>query len=72
MSWDDVKRVYSSQWVLIEAIQARTENDKRIIEKMDVLEGFGEDGDRAFQKYIELHNSTRRESIIYTILLMIA
>jgi hypothetical protein len=66
MSWDDVKRVYSSQWVLIEAIQARTENDKRIIEKMDVLEGFGEDGDRAFQKYIELHKLYKeREYYIY-------
>jgi len=25
------------EWVLIEAIQARTDNDKRIVEKMDVF-----------------------------------
>ncbi len=66
MNWNDVKRVYSSQWVLIEAIQAKNENDKRIVEKMDVLEGFGEDGERAFQRYIELHKLHKeREYYIY-------
>ena len=66
MNWDDVKKAYPSQWALIEAIEARTENDRRIIDKMDVVESFGDDGDRAFKRYIELHRLHKeREYFIY-------
>jgi len=66
MAWDEVKNKYPSQWVLIEAINAHTDNDKRIVEEMDVLECFGEDGDKAFKKYIELHKTNKeKEYYIY-------
>jgi len=66
MIWKDVKKNYPSQWVLIEATNARTENDKRIIEYMDVIDNFNEDGEAAFQKYIELHKLHKdREYYIY-------
>ena len=66
MNWNDVKRVYSSQWVLIRSYSSKNEMTKRIIEKMDVLEGFGENGERAFQRYIELHKLHKeREYYVY-------
>ena len=66
MIWKDVKKNYPSQWVLVEATKARTENDKRIIEYMDVIDNFNEDGEVAFQKYIELHKLHKdREYYIY-------
>ena len=66
MVWDEVKKNYPSQWVLIEATKARTENDKRIIEFMDVIDSFNEDGAGAFQRYLELHKSHKdREYYIY-------
>ena len=66
MTWDEVKKSNPSQWVLIEATKARTENDKRIVEYMDVIDSFNEDGDLAFQKYLELHKIHKdREYYIY-------
>ena len=66
MIWNEVKKAYPSQWILIEAINARTEGDKRIVEQMDVIDSFGEDGDSAFQKYIEFHKIHKeREYYIY-------
>jgi len=66
MIWDEVKKDYPSQWVLVEATKARTENDKRIIECMDVIDSFKEDGDSAFQKYLEFHKAHKdREYYIY-------
>ena len=51
---------------MIEATNARTESEKRIIEDMDVLDNFNEDGDVAFQKYIEFHKLHKdREYYIY-------
>jgi len=66
MIWNEVKKTYPSQWVLIEATKARTENEKRIIDYMDVIDNFNENGDEAFQKYIELHKLHKdREYYIY-------
>lgn len=55
MIWEDVRKAYPEQWVLIEVINAKNEGDKRIVEQMDVIDSFADDGDSAFQKYIELH-----------------
>lgn len=61
-----MKKNYPSQWVLIEAIDAHTENDKRIVAHMDVIDSFNEDGNGAFQKYSELHKISKdREYYIY-------
>lgn len=66
MNWEDIRKMYPSQWVLIEAIDSRTEGEKRIIERMNVIDSFADDGDNAFQKYIELHKIHKdREYYIY-------
>lgn len=66
MNWNDVKKAFPAQWVLIEAINAKTIGDKRIIEQMDIINSFADDGDFAFQKYIEMHkNHKEREYYIY-------
>lgn len=66
MIWEEVRKTYPEQWVLIEAINAKTEGSKRIVEEMDVIGSFANDGDRAFEKYIELHKIHKdREYYIY-------
>ncbi len=66
MIWADIRKIYPEQWVLIEAIDARTEGDKRIVEQMDVIGSFADDGDSAFQRYTELHKLHKeREYYIY-------
>lgn len=66
MIWAEVKKNYPSQWVLIEATKAHTESDKRIIERMDVIDSFNEDGYSALLKYLEFHKDHKdREYYIY-------
>ncbi len=66
MTWEDVKKAYPEQWVLIEAVEAYTEGEKRIVEHMDVIGSFDDDGNKAFEKYIEMHKVHKeREYYIY-------
>lgn len=65
MTWEEVKNIFPDKWVLIEAVNAKTEGDKRIINSMDVISSF-DDGSTALKKYTELHKSHKeREYYIY-------
>lgn len=55
MLWEDVKKTYPQQWVIIEAVEAHTEGDKRIIENIQLVELFGEDNNGALRRYVRLH-----------------
>lgn len=55
MRWNDLKKATSQQWVIIEAIDAHTEGDKRIIEEIQLVEMFGEDNNGALRRYVQLH-----------------
>lgn len=58
MKWEEVKSVYSSSWLLIEAIEAHTEGENRIIDKIAVIDSFREKSSKnALLKYLELHKS---------------
>ena len=64
MTWKDVKKVYPDQWVLLEVVEAHSEGEKRIDEHMNVIGSFADDGDKAFEKYIEMHK-VRKEIEYY-------
>lgn len=57
MLWEDVKKTTPPQWVIIEAIDAHTEGYKRIIEKIQIVEFFGEDNNGALRQYVQLHKA---------------
>jgi hypothetical protein len=38
MKWREIRAQYPKQWLLIEATQARSENNNRIIDEIEVLE----------------------------------
>lgn len=40
MKWGDVRNTYPSQWVIIEAVEAHSEGNKRIIDKIAVIDSF--------------------------------
>ena len=69
MRWEDVKQAYPSQWVLIEAIDARTEGERRIIEEISVVDTFRDDNSKAMQRYVELHkqHKTREYYVVNTL-----
>lgn len=56
MLWNEVKQAYPSQWVIIEAIDAKTVGEQRIVEQMSVVDTF-DDSQKALLKYVELHKT---------------
>lgn len=59
MVWEEVKKAYPNQWVIIEAIEAYTEGDKRIISKMTLVDNFHENNNEALLQYLQLHRKHR-------------
>ncbi|MCP5088574.1 MAG: hypothetical protein GY952_17430 [Rhodobacteraceae bacterium] len=54
MRWSEIKTVYPDQWLVIEALEARTENDQRLLDRIAVVE-LCPDGATAMQRYRQLH-----------------
>lgn len=59
MLWQEVKKVYPNQWVIIEAIEAHTEDNKRIVDQITVVDNFHDDNNKALLKYLQLHRKYR-------------
>jgi hypothetical protein len=56
MRWDEIRRRYPRQWLLVEAIVARTEEDRRLLEQMAVVDALP-DARSAMRRYQELHRA---------------
>ena len=54
MQWQEIRKHYPHQWLLIEAIKAHTENDKRILDEISVV-GKYPDSIEAMKSYAQLH-----------------
>lgn len=54
MQWQEIRERYPHQWLLVEAIDARSSEGQRILEDLAVLETFP-DGMSAMNGYRELH-----------------
>ena len=67
MCWDEVRNIYPSQWLIIEAIDARTEKRKRIVDEITVVDTFSNNNE-AMRKYIQLHKShpNREMYVVHT------
>jgi len=48
MTWQEVRKAYPNQWLVIEAIEAHTEEDRRLLDQIAVVETSA-DGASAFQ-----------------------
>lgn len=55
MKWPEIRQHYRSQWLLIEAIKARSEADQRILDDIAVLATFP-DSVAAMKRYASLHH----------------
>ncbi|MDQ0157939.1 hypothetical protein [Robertmurraya andreesenii] len=68
MKWEEVRQAFPEQWVLIEAVQAYTnEESERILEEVAPLKKFSNSTD-AMKAYQELHrgNPTRELYVLHT------
>lgn len=54
MQWTEARHRYPSQWLLIEAIDARSTGDRRQVDDLAVLDRFA-DSPAAWRRYQELH-----------------
>ncbi len=54
MRWSDVRAAYPEQWLIIEALEAHTEGDRRILDRIAVME-LCSDGSNALKAYRRLH-----------------
>jgi hypothetical protein len=54
MTWTNIRDHYPHQWLLIEALQARSEKGKRELDEMAVVDAFS-DGTTALRAYLRLH-----------------
>ncbi len=42
MNWHEIRKYYPQQWLLVEAIKARSEGGKRILEQISVINTFSD------------------------------
>ncbi len=54
MKWEEIRKQYPDQWLLVEAIEAHSESGKRIVEELTVVNTFA-DSKTAMEEYLQLH-----------------
>lgn len=55
MQWEDIRQHYPQQWLLVEAIKAHSEANKRILDQLAVVGAFS-DSVTAMRNYTQLHH----------------
>ena len=68
MKWEDIRQKYIDEWIIIEAINARTEDGNRIVEELTIVDNFDNDNNRALRKYVKFHkaNPKRELYVVHT------
>ena len=56
MNWTEVRQAHPDRWLIIEALEARTENRQRVLDQIAVIETC-EDGSEAMQAYTRWHQA---------------
>jgi hypothetical protein len=54
MKWQEIRRQYPKQWLLVEAINAHSESNKRVLDQLSVIDTF-QDSDNAMRSYQRIH-----------------
>ena len=64
MKWSQVRTAYPDQWLVIEALEAHSQNSQRIPDRVAVVETCS-DGANAFQCYRRLHQEFPFRELYY-------
>jgi hypothetical protein len=62
MTWLEVRRYHPNSWLLLEAIEAHSQDGFRILDKLAVISVF-EDSTAALKAYQELHKKDRAREL---------
>lgn len=61
MQWQEIRRMYPRQWLLVEAVQAHSSAGRRVLDDLEVVGTFQDSG-TAMKSYQNLHHrSPQRE-----------
>lgn len=55
MQWQEIRKYYPHQWLLVEALKAHSELGKRIVEQLAVVNTYP-DSQTAMKDYAQLHH----------------
>lgn len=63
MKWQEIRQRYPGKWLLVEALKAHTEGNKRILENLSVIDAFV-DGQDAMKAYSKLHGEEPQRELL--------
>jgi type III secretory pathway component EscR len=65
MKWEEARNMYVNKWILLEAIDAYSEEGRRIVKEISVINAYDQ-GKEALKDYIEKHKKDKsREMYVY-------
>lgn len=56
MDWQTIRAQYPNRWVLIEALDATTQDNQRVISSIRLIASFGDDWREAWESYKTHHH----------------
>lgn len=62
MKWEGLRNKYPETWVLFEAVEAHSENGKRIMDNISIVDTFN-DSESAIKAYRELHKKDPKREL---------
>lgn len=66
MKWNEARNIYPNKWLLFEAIEAYSEEGKRIVEEISVINAYDQ-GKDALKEYADKHKKDKsREMYVYS------
>ena len=67
MQWPEIRKHHPQQWLLVEAIKAHSESNKRVPEQLAVVSTFP-DSESAMKEYSQLHHEapSRELYVVHT------
>jgi hypothetical protein len=64
MQWSEIRKAYPNTWLVIEALEAHSDAQQRVLDRIAVVESC-EDGSSAFQSYQRLHHEHPWRELYY-------
>ncbi len=62
VNWAEARKQYPNSWLLIEAVNARSDNRQRILDDLVVLSPFSK-SEEALQHYLKMHRQEPRREL---------
>jgi hypothetical protein len=59
MIWEDIRQQYPDRWVIVEALNAFTQDGQRIIPELRLVNAFGSDWREAWESYKQIHHADK-------------